>query len=79
MSWVHKKLQQVGSLKRGMLECLGNHSISTGEFHYLRRPSKMNKSSNFKLVEFVISHMLRKKKQTLSYYWFVFLDVLVAW
>jgi len=62
MSWVHKKLQQVGSLKRGMLECLENHSISTGEFHYLRCPSKMNKSSNFKLVEFGISLYAEEKK-----------------
>ena len=77
MSRVHKKLQQVGSLKRGMLECLGNHSISTGEFHYLRCPSKMNKSSNFKLVEFVISLHAEEKKTSL--YWLVFLDVLVAW
>ena len=59
MPWVYNKLQQVGDLKREMLQALGNHSASTGEFLDLRNGNKMSKSNNFRLVEFV-TLLLRK-------------------
>ena len=48
MLQVHKELQQVGNLKRGMPETLESHGISTGKYYHMRSASEMSKFNNFR-------------------------------